>query len=206
MHRQAHIISGAGDAVIKGGKAAGGPVQEAGLGGLGGCAAGAGGTAGITTRVEEPASSESKSCGASRRHVGSPGAWARGPSDGCGAAGTVAHGADAACDLAALAQEAGDGVLLGLQRVGGGLEAVLGGDQRAVQIVIGDLQIGDAVLIGRLHLLIAMILGGDDAVLEDHIDGGKRHPAQEDQGQARPASPAATAPKVKNCTRPSLRM
>ena len=72
---------------------------------------------------------------------------------------------------------------LACKRVGGGLEAVLGGDQRAVQLVIGHLQIGDAVLIGRLHLLVAMILGGDDAVLEDHIDGGERHPAQEDQDQ-----------------------
>ena len=57
-------------------------------------------------------------------------------------------------------------------------------DQRAVQFVIGKLQIGDAVLIGRLHLLIAVILGRDDAVLEDHVDGGERDPAEEDQRQA----------------------
>ena len=62
---------------------------------------------------------------------------------------------------------------------------ILGIDQRAVEIVIGTLQVGDPVLIGGLHLLVAMVLGGDDAVLEDHIDGGERDPAQEDQGQAR---------------------
>jgi len=82
------------------------------------------------------------------------------------------------------AQESGDGVLLGLQRIGGRFETVLGPHQRAVQFVIGNLQVGDAAFIGLLHLLIAMVLGGDDAVLEDHIDGGERHPAQEDQGQS----------------------
>ena len=86
--------------------------------------------------------------------------------------------------LVGAVEEPGDGILLGLKRVGGGLEPVLRRNQRAVQFVIGHLQIGDAVLISRLHLLVAMVLGGDDAVLEDHIDGGKRHPAQENQGEA----------------------
>jgi hypothetical protein len=74
--------------------------------------------------------------------------------------------------------------LLGLQGVGGRPETVFGRNQRRIQIVIGYLQVGDLVLIGGLHLLIAMILGGDDAVLEDDIDGGESHPAQEDQNEA----------------------
>ena len=49
------------------------------------------------------------------------------------------------------------------------LEAVLGGHQRAVEFVERDLLVGHPVLIGRLHLLITMVLGRDDAVLEDHI-------------------------------------
>ena len=37
--------------------------------------------------------------------------------------------------------------------VGDGLEAIFSADQRAVQLVIGNLQIGDAVFVSRLHLL-----------------------------------------------------
>ena len=95
-----------------------------------------------------------------------------------------AAAADAGLYLAGAVEEARDGVLLGLKAVGDGLEAIFSADQRAVQLVIGNLQIGDAVFVSRLHLLVAVILGGDDAVLEDHIDGGEGHPAQEDQGQA----------------------
>ena len=101
-----------------------------------------------------------------------------------GRGGHTAARADRGLHLVGAIEEAGNGVLLGLQRVRSGLEAVLGGNQRAVQFVIRYLEVGDAVLVRRLHLLVAVILGGDDAVLEDHIDRGKRHPAQEDQGQA----------------------
>ncbi len=93
-------------------------------------------------------------------------------------------GADIGFDPVLARQEAVDRILLGLKFVRRGLELVLGPDQGAVEIVIGDLQVGEPVLICGLHLLEAVILGLDDAVLEDHIDGGERDPAQEDQGEA----------------------
>jgi hypothetical protein len=50
-----------------------------------------------------------------------------------------------------------------------------------------------------------MVLRRDDAVLEDDVDGAKA--TQPRKIRDRPASVACSvAPKVKNCTRPSLRM
>ena len=74
-----------------------------------------------------------------------------------------------------------DGVLLGLQFVRGRFELVLGRNQSAVHFVVGQLQIGDPVFVGRLHLLIAMVLGRDDAILEDDVDGREGDPAEEDK-------------------------
>ena len=42
-----------------------------------------------------------------------------------------------------------------VQFVGRGFEPVFGAHQRAVQFVVGNLQIGQTVLIGRLHFLIS---------------------------------------------------
>ena len=85
--------------------------------------------------------------------------------------------------LMLVVQECHDRILLELQLVCLRLEAVFGRYQRAVQFVVGKLQVGDAIFVGRLHLLIAMILRRDDAVLEDHVHGRERDPAEEDQRQ-----------------------
>src|SRR5215471_8638303 len=74
-----------------------------------------------------------------------------------------------------------DRVLLRRERVRGLLEVVFGRDKGAIQLVVGCLQIGDPVLVSRLHFLVAMVLGGNNAVLEHHVHGRKRHPTQENQ-------------------------
>ena len=77
-----------------------------------------------------------------------------------------------------LLEESGQRELLGFEFIGDRYEAVLGRDQRAVQFVIGELELGDPPLIGGLHLLEVVFLGRDDAVLEHHVDGRKGDPAQ----------------------------
>ncbi len=99
----------------------------------------------------------------------------------CGMAQACERGVDGLL----LADEMGQRILLRFQFVRRRLEAVSGGNESAVQFVIGNLQIRDAVFILRLHRLIAAIFGGDDVILEDHVDARECHPAQEDQHQAR---------------------
>ena len=86
-------------------------------------------------------------------------------------------------DLLLAVQHFDNGVLLGLQLVRRRLELVVGRDQRRVHLVVGNLQIGDAVFVSRLHLLGVMLFGGNDAILEDHIDRCECDPAKEDQGK-----------------------
>src|SRR5690349_3049811 len=84
-------------------------------------------------------------------------------------------------DLLLMAQKIDDRVLLQLKFVGRRLEAIFCGDQSTVQFVVRQLQISHAIFVSRLHLLIAMILGRDDAILEDHIDRRERDPAEKDE-------------------------
>src|SRR5262249_40813663 len=50
----------------------------------------------------------------------------------------------------------------------------------AVELVIGNLQIGDARLIRLLHRDEVLFPGFDDAVLENDVHRGERNPAEQD--------------------------
>ena len=168
------------------GEALHGMVQHAGLDAAGRCAAAAG--PGPASPQAARSRHRRHRCRTALPHPTLPACARRrrapeAPATACASARAgIAH-ADGACTWLARLRKPAMAFCLACSASAVALKRSSAPNQRAVQLVIGNLQIGDAVLIGRLHLLIAVILGGDDAVLEDHIDGGERHPAQEDQGQ-----------------------